>query len=103
MKTCKNKYPEKTLKLTTVIVKSVTSILKSLTLNICIFVVGAVIGYCAFYAKLQEDIMTYDNDEFIEQIEKKVNEMAELDKMHTQNQEDIKELLRKIQINLLTK
>ena len=103
MKTCKNKYHEKTLKLTTVIVKSVTSILKSLTLNICIFVVGAVIGYCSFYAKLQEDIMTYDNDEFIEQIEKKVNEMAELDKMHTQNQEDIKELLRKIQINLLAK
>ena len=103
MKTCKNKYPEKTLKLTTVIVKSVTSILKSLTLNICIFVVGAVIGYTAFYAKLQKDVMTYDNDEFIEQIEKKVNEMAELDKMHTQNQEDIKELLRKIQINLLAK
>ena len=52
MKTCKNKYPEKTLKLTTVIVKSVTSILKSLTLNICIFVVGAAIGHSAFYAKL---------------------------------------------------
>ena len=103
MKACKNKYPAKTLKLTTVIVKSVTSILKSLTLNICIFVVGAVIGYSAFYAKLQRDVMTYDNDEFIEQIEKKVNEMAELDKMHTQNQEDIKELLRKIQISLLTK
>ena len=47
--------------------------------------------------------MTYDNDEFIEQIEKKVNEMAELDKMYMQNQEDIKELLRKIQFNLLTK
>ena len=103
MKACKNKYPAKTLKLTTVIVKSVTSILKSLTLNICIFVVGAVIGYSAFYAKLQRDVMTYDNDEFIEQIEKKVNEIAELDKMHTQNQEDIKELLRKIQISLLTK
>ena len=103
MKACKNKYPEKTLKLTTVIVKSVTSILKSLTLNICIFVAGAVIGYSAFYAKLQRDVMTYDNDEFIEQIEKKVNEIAELDKMHTQNQEDIKELLRKIQISLLAK
>lgn len=103
MKTCKNKYPEKTLKLTTVIVKSVTSILKSLTLNICIFVVGAVIGHSSFYAKLQRDVMTYDNDELIEQIEKKVNEMAELDKMYTQNQEDIKELLRKIQINLLAK
>lgn len=103
MKACKNKYPEKTLKLTTVIVKSVTSILKSLTLNICIFVVGAAIGHSAFYAKLQKDVMTYDNDEFIEQIEKKVNEMAELDKMYMQNQEDIKELLRKIQINLLAK
>ena len=103
MKACKNKYPEKTLKLTTVIVKSVTSILKSLTLNICIFVVGAVIGYSAFYAKLQRDVMTYDNDEFIEQIEKKVNEMAELEKMYIQNQEDIKELLRKIQISLLAK
>ena len=103
MKACKNKYPEKTLKLTTVIVKSVTSILKSLTLNICIFVVGAAIGHSAFYAKLQKDVMTYDNDEFIEQIEKKVNEMAELDKMYMQNQEDIKELLRKIQFNLLTK
>ena len=103
MKTCKNKYPEKTLKLTTVIVKSVTSILKSLTLNICIFIVGAAIGHSAFYAKLQRDVMTYDNDEFIEQIEKKVNEMAELDKMYMQNQEDIKELLRKIQFNLLTK
>lgn len=103
MKACKNKYPEKTLKLTTVIVKSVTSILKSLTLNICIFVVGAAIGHSAFYAKLQKDVMTYDNDEFIEQIEKKVNEMAELDKMYMQNQEDIKELLRKIQFNLLAK
>ena len=103
MKACKNKYPEKTLKLTTVIVKSVTSILKSLTLNICIFVVGAAIGYNAFYAKLQRDVMRHDNDEFIEQIEKKVNEMAELEKMYIQNQEDIKELLRKIQISLLAK
>ena len=103
MKTCEKNYPKKTLKMTTVIVRSVTSILKSVTFNICIFAVGAAIGYGAFYVNLQKDIMTYDNDEYIEMIENKVNEMAELDKKHIQNQKDIKELLRKIQVRLLAK
>ena len=103
MKTCRKTYPEKTLKLSTVIVKTVTSILKSIALNVCIFVVGVAVGYGAFYVKLQKDILAYDNDECIQLIEDKVNEIAELDEQYIQNQKEIKELLLKIQMSLLAK